>query len=412
MLLGDIIFGNIPETLSLRKEIAMNYVFISPHFPSNYKSFAIALKAEGVNVLGVGSESYESLDESLKSALTEYYRVEDMESYDQMFKACAFLSFKHGKLDWLESHNEYWLEQDARLRTDFNIEGFKNLDMAKIKRKSKMKEVFKRAGVPVARGAVVKTLAEALKFIKKVDYPVCAKPDSGVGASNTYKIRSLEELESFFQTKPPVDYIMEEFIEGEIHTFDGLVDAEGELVFVNSFVFGTGVMETVNDGLDQFYYSQRQIPEDLMEFGKAAIAAFRLRGRFFHIEFFRKKDGELIALEVNARPPGGLSIDMFNYANDIDIFKRYAMMVTGKELEELPEAKYYCGFVGIKDKPGSKQVHSNEDIADRFSELLVFQGPIASVFSGALGNYSYVLRSPDFEAVRSAAEYILERELF
>jgi hypothetical protein len=80
VLLGDIIFGNIPETLSLRKEIAMNYVFISPHFPSNYKSFAIALKAEGVNVLGVGSESYESLDESLKSVLTEYYKVEDMEA--------------------------------------------------------------------------------------------------------------------------------------------------------------------------------------------------------------------------------------------------------------------------------------------------------------------------------------------
>ena len=51
MLLGDIIFGNIPETLSLRKELAMNYVFISPHFPSNYKSFAIALKAEGVKVI-------------------------------------------------------------------------------------------------------------------------------------------------------------------------------------------------------------------------------------------------------------------------------------------------------------------------------------------------------------------------
>lgn len=389
----------------------MNYVFISPHFPANYKSFAIALKAEGVNVLGIGSENYDNLEESLKSALTEYYRVDNMEDYDQMFKACAFLSFKYGKIDWLESHNEYWLEQDARLRSDFNIDGFKNYDMIKIKRKSKMKDVFKKAGVPVARGGVVKTIDDALKLIKKVGYPVCAKPDSGVGAANTYKIRNFEELESFFNTKPPVDYIMEEFIQGEIHTFDGLVDSEGNLVFINSFVFGTGVMETVNDGLDQFYYSQREIPEDLMEYGEAAVEAFRLRGRFFHIEFFSKDDGDLVALEVNARPPGGLSVDMFNYANDIDIFRRYAMMVSGKSLEELTKPKYYCGFVGIKDKFGSKQVHSNEEIGFRFSDIMVSHGQIASIFSGALGNYAYILRSPDFDELRNAAEYILEREL-
>lgn len=389
----------------------MNYVFISPDFPPNYKNFAVALKAEGVNVLGIGSEIYDSLDTSLKNALTEYYKVDNMEDYDQMFKACAFLSFKYGKIDWLESHNEYWLEQDASLRTDFNIDGFKNRDMAKIKRKSKMKDVFKRAGIPVARGGLVKTIDEALKLIKKVGYPVCAKPDSGVGASNTYKIKSFEELESFFNTKPPVDYIMEEFIQGEIHSFDGLVDPEGNLVFINSFVFGTGVMETVNDGLDQFYYNQREIPEDLMEFGETAVEAFRLRGRFFHIEFFRKSDGDLIALEVNARPPGGLSVDMFNYANDIDIFNIYAKMVSGKTIEELSKPKYHCGFVGIKDKLGSKQVHSNEDIGLRFSDIMVSQGQIATVFSGALGNYAYVLRSPDFDVLRSAAEYILEREL-
>ena len=31
----------------------------------------------------------------------------------------AFLIFKYGPIDWLESNNEYWLEQDAKLRTDF-----------------------------------------------------------------------------------------------------------------------------------------------------------------------------------------------------------------------------------------------------------------------------------------------------
>jgi hypothetical protein len=388
----------------------MNYVFISPHFPSNYRNFAIALRAEGVKVLGIGSESYDSLDESLKGSLTEYYRVDDMESYDQMFKACAYLSFKHGKIDWLESHNEHWLEQDAKLRSDFNIPGYKNLDMPKIKKKSKMKQIFRNAGVPVARGAVVNTIDEALKLIKKVGYPVCAKPDNGVGAANTYKIQSQEELESFFSSKPNIEYIMEEFIEGEIHTYDGLVDTDGNIIFQNSFIFGKGIMETVNDHLDQFYYSQREIPDDLLEYGMAAVGAFRMKGRFFHIEFFRKTDGELVALEINVRPPGGLSLDMFNYANDIDVYKKYALMVLGKDAGGLSKSPYFCGFVGIKDIFGSKQMHNNDEITARYSNLIVTYGPIASVFAGALGNYSYVLKSSEFEPLREASEYILQRE--
>ena len=240
---------------------------------------------------------------------------------------------------------------------------------------------------------------------------VCSKPDNGVGAANTYKIRSHDELESFFLSKPHTEYIMEEFIEGELHTYDGLVDTDGSIIFQNSFIFGKGIMETVNDCLDQFYYSQRELPDDLLDHGMAAAGAFRMRGRFFHIEFFRKIDGDLVALEINGRPPGGLSIGMFNYANNIDVYRRYALMVLGKEAGELPIPSYYCGFVGIKDTLGSKQMHSNDEITARYSNIMVTHGHNASVFAGALRNYSYVLKSTEFESLREAAEYILQREI-
>ena len=57
----------------------------------------------------------------LKESLDEYYKVGSLENYDEVYRAVAFFAFKYGKIDWLESNNEYWLEQDARLRTDFNI---------------------------------------------------------------------------------------------------------------------------------------------------------------------------------------------------------------------------------------------------------------------------------------------------
>ena len=77
----------------------MNFVFISPYFPHTYWNFCDRLKKNGVNVLGIGDAPYDSLEGGLKAALTEYYRVDTLESYEQVFKAVAFFSFKYGKID-------------------------------------------------------------------------------------------------------------------------------------------------------------------------------------------------------------------------------------------------------------------------------------------------------------------------
>ena len=61
-----------------------NFIFVSPHFPVNYRNFCIKLHENGVNVLGIGDAPYDSLDYMLQGALTEYYRVNNMENYDEI----------------------------------------------------------------------------------------------------------------------------------------------------------------------------------------------------------------------------------------------------------------------------------------------------------------------------------------
>ena len=99
----------------------MNFVFISPVFPLNYCNFCRALKKSGCNVLGIRDTPYNEISDEVKNSLTEYYKVNSLENYDEVFRAVAFFSFKYGKIDRLESNNEYWLRSDAKLRTDFNI---------------------------------------------------------------------------------------------------------------------------------------------------------------------------------------------------------------------------------------------------------------------------------------------------
>ena len=103
----------------------MNFVFISPQFPKTYWNFCDRLKKNGFNVLALGDTPYHELSKELICSITEYYYVPSLEDYEQVYKAMGYFIFHYGRIDYLESNNEYWLETDAKLRTDFNIEGLK-----------------------------------------------------------------------------------------------------------------------------------------------------------------------------------------------------------------------------------------------------------------------------------------------
>ena len=136
----------------------MNFVFISPNFPHTYWQFCDRLKRNGVNVLGIGDAAYDALEEPLRNALTEYYRVDSLEDYAQVLRAVGYFIWRYGKIDWLESNNEYWLEHDARLRTEFHITtGIQADEIGTWKHKSSMKPVYQSAGIPTARCHKVST---------------------------------------------------------------------------------------------------------------------------------------------------------------------------------------------------------------------------------------------------------------
>jgi len=385
----------------------MNFVYLSPHFPPNYYRFCVRLREEGVNVLGLADAPYGALRPELRQALAEYFRVDDMNSYDALVRALGHFTHRHGKLDRIDSLSEHWLETEARLRTDFNIAGLRQDRIADVKRKSAMKEIYRTAGVRVALGAVVRTLADARRLVAETGYPVVAKPDVGVGASSTFKIRDEGELCAFFDRKPPVDYIIEEFIQGKIFSFDGLADRDGNLVFFTAHAFSQGIMETVNEDDHLFYYSLREIPEDLEEAGRRTARAFDVRERFFHFEFFRAdRDGGIVALEVNLRPPGGLTTDMFNYANDIDIYREWARVVAHNRFTAAWSRPYHVGYVGRKRN--KRYVHGHGEILSSFGGLLVHHEEIHSIFRAAIGDYGYLLRSKEPGEVVAAARYIQE----
>ena len=375
-----------------------NFIFISPNFPTNYWMFCRELKNNGLNVLGIGEQPYDELNPSLKESLNEYYKVESLENNDEVFRAVAFFTFKYGKIDWLESNNEYWLERDAWLRTEFNItSGFHTEDIPRIKFKSKMKEFYHKAGLATARYHLVDNYENCLEFIKEVGYPVVTKPDNGVGASHTFKLKCDEDLQKFFAEKwDDTLYIMEEFVNAEVNSYDAIIDSNGDPIFETGNVTPFSIMDIVNEAGNSIYYIVKDLPEDMRKAGRDTVKAFGVKNRFVHFEFFRLledheglgKKGEVMALEVNMRPCGGFTPDMINFAHSTDVYKIWADMIAfDKSTMPVGEHKF-CAFAGLRD--GKNFVMNHDDIMNKYGHCMKMVERIPEVLSGAMGNQMYV----------------------
>ena len=385
----------------------MNVVFLSPHFPPNWYRFVVGLREAGANVLGIADANHEQLHADLRASLNDYYRVDNMGDYGQLVRALGWFINRHGLIDRLDSLNEHWLETEAALRTDFNIPGIDRRGIGAIKRKSLTKKRFLAAGLKPARGRVCRSPSALRAFIREVGYPVVAKPDIGVGAARTFKLESDDQVETYLREKLPVDYIVEEFVAGEIMTYDGLADRRGEVVFDSTLVYSTGVMESVNEQRDLYYWIPRVVPDDIRAIGQKMARAFDLRERPFHFEVFRTPTGELVPLEVNMRPPGGLTVDMFNFANDFNFYREWANVLVHGRIDAPVTRPYAVLYISRRD--GRQYAISHDDVLREFAPLLVAETRMDSVFSAAIGDHGYLMRHRDVEVLFAAAREIHRR---
>lgn len=352
----------------------MNFVYISPNYPKIYSKFCLELSKKGVTTLGVGDEYYFNLTEELRRSLTEYYKVDSMENISAVHGAINYFILKYGKINGLESNNEYWLENDSILRESFDIEGLLPKDIYDYKHKSKMKRYFTLAGVTVAPYVVSRDINEVLSFAETEGYPLFAKPDNGVGANGAKKIKTADELKTFFAEYPPCDYIFETYVEGNIYSYDGLTDVYGNIVFETCHHFTTPIDKLMESGAECVYRTLPEIPEKLKIAGRNTVRSFNLKRRFFHIEFFELTKplsssaaiGDFVGLEANMRIAGGLTPDMISAAHNFNIYEVWAKTVTQNEISPIT-------FSGSKFCTNTSRIknhfykYSISEIAERFN---------------------------------------------
>ena len=391
-----------------------NFVFISPNFPETYWHFCAELKKVGFRVLGVGDQPYDQLLPELRNSLDEYYKVNNLDNFDEEKEAVGYFERKYGHIDYLESNNEYWLRKDSILRDLFSINtGLHSAELDDYQRKSLMKKHFMDAGVKVAPYILVEDRESLLKFAEKYGFPLFVKPDIGVGAEESYKLKNIDELNAFYDKKPSNShFICETFVTGDIVTFDGIANENSEAVYCTSLECPPSISDILQVGDEMFYYCNPWLDPKFEKLGRATIKAFNLKNRFFHIEYFRVTKpreglfevGDFVGLEVNIRCPGGYTPDMHNFANSFSCYQLYAETMAGLN-PKLPNGKkYYAPTASRRDNVA--YFYSDEEVLRTFKNNICGHGRYPGVLSGVMGNRFFMAKFESLEDVKVFRDYV------
>ena len=375
----------------------MNYIFISPNFPTLYSKFVKALNDRGVNVFGIGDQRFDELNDELKENLKEYCYVSDLSNTKWMIETIQYLKNKYGDIDFIESNNEYWMMNDAKYREWFNVKnGYRYHDLEVFQSKSGMKKYFEQAGAKVARYHLVTSLEESIKFIEKVGYPVFAKPDHGVGAADTFKISNIDELKSFHLLNLPTQYIMEEYLDGYIISFDGVADKNGDVVIAFNETFPTPIDKVVKEKMEIYYYAKTKMNKEFYNLGSKVIKSFEVRQRCFHTEYFvltkdkegLGKKGDIVGLEINLRSPGGSTPNLLNLTTNYDYFEAYADSIVDSVKNIDYETSKFA--VSVSRRDGNKYLFNNEQIFSKYGNNIKDVGRYSKEFRDAMGDEFYI----------------------
>jgi len=384
----------------------VNILYLSPHFPPNFYLFVQAVAARGGKVLGILDTPVSSLRHELQNSLHDTAVVSGLHGLDEVLEAIRGLMRKHGPIHRVESHLETWLDLESQIRQEFNIPGIQG-ELSRLKRKSGMKSMFREAGVPCVEGEILRSRKQGRDFIDRVGLPIIIKPDIGVGAQDTHKISSMTEFETFLGHRREYDYFMEDFVAGDILTFDGLTDANGEIVFSTSHQYSTDMMRIGAQAIDYYYYNFREVAEDLKVHGLSTVKTLGISEKFFHFEFFRTPESKIVSLEVNVRPPGGFTTDMFNYAHDMDVYDLWAGISLGQEIDREIQCKYHCAHVCRRERYQYR--YSEEEVVTRLGDRLCVSQEMNPLYAKLMGEWAYLIRSESLDEIRELADFIHEK---
>ncbi len=399
----------------------MNIVFVEPRFPDYQRQFVRALRAVGAYVMVVSEYPYDHYDEDLKSWIDWHYQIPSVTD-EWALEYAVRKAQEQSWVDRLEATIEAHIMPAARVRDRLGIPGTSVRAAWLCRDKPSMKEALRGAGVPTAASAGVDSLTDARDFARAVGYPLILKPRDGAGAAGTARLDSDADLVAAAADSGLLDgqsVALEEFVTGHEGFLDTVtLDGEVQVEFVSHYY--PNVLEAMRTRWisPQILTSNRILdPEydEVRAMARKVIRVLELDTSATHMEWFRGPKGLLFS-EIGARPPGVGHWDMYNEANEFDLYLRWAQALTSAAETQAPSYRYSAGIVALRpNRDGVISGYSGiEEVYRRFGDRITAahlppEGtPTQPVAAGYHANAWLRVRHEDFDEVRRTLTQISE----
>jgi hypothetical protein len=350
----------------------MNVLIVSPGFPGEMPHFTRGLAQVGARVVGVGDQPASSIPEPAKSSLSGYVHAPSLWDEPRVIDLVRG-QLRHVQLDRIECLWEPAMLLAARLREALGVPGMGVEQTTCFRDKERMKQALDAAGIRTPWHRRARSAAECRAAAEEVGFPLIVKPIDGAGARDTHRIESRAELERAISRLGHLSQVsVEEYIEGEELTFD-TVCAEGRILFENvSFYWTRPIEERKHEWVSPCSVCLRDIDVDALaparRMGRAVLAALGFRTGFSHMEWYRKRDGEVVFGEIGGRPPGARLVDAMNYACDVDLFAGWAEAVCHGRLSQPVHRRYNAAIIS-KRAEGQGRIQRVEGLETLRREL-------------------------------------------
>jgi D-alanine-D-alanine ligase-like ATP-grasp enzyme len=362
------------------QSMSTHAIFVAPFFLETTLRFvAGAASLPGVNLSLISQDSAERLPPRLRASLAGHWRIDDALDPDQIAAAAMALSQKLGRPERMIGALEQLQLPLAMARAALGVEGLSPEAANNFRDKSRMKDVLSAAGVPCARHLLAETANQALAFAQAAGFPLVAKPPAGAGGKRTFRINSMDELNTMLHRYPPNRFdptLLEEFVSGEEHSFDSVM-IRGRPIWYSISRYMPSPLEVLeNPWIQWCVFLPRDVSGEeytaMANAGFKALEALGMGTGLSHMEWFRLKNGRIAISEVGARPPGAQITSLLSWAHDVDFYRAWPKMMIFDEFDP-PPRQYAVGAAYFRGQGRGrvKAIHGLDEAQKRYGHLVV-----------------------------------------
>ncbi|GJM44820.1 MAG: carbamoyl phosphate synthase large subunit [Gemmatimonadota bacterium] len=396
----------------------MNVLMLSPGFPVEQPFFTRGLAEVGAKVIGMGDQPKAALPEMCRESLSAYVQVKSLTNIPSLLDEVRQVASRTS-IDLVETLWEPVMIPAARIREMLGVPGMTADETTPFRDKEVMKQRLDAAGIRTPRHGNATTSGQIWEHAERIGFPLIVKPIDGAGSQDTYKVQDKKDLERVIGLVRHVPEVsVEEFVEGEDYTFD-TVAIRGEPAYYNiAYYRPRALVARAHEWISQQTICRRDVDshhvEQGREMGFAVMKALGVQTGFTHMEWYRKPDGEAVFGEIAARAPGVRTVDLMNFACDIDLYRGWAEAVCHGRFTQPIDRKYFSA--GIFKRANGRGTVRKIDGLDRVLEefghhicavnLTPVGQPRRDSRSSVIGDGFVMLRHPDLEATLEMADRV------